>query len=119
MALGVEMGNDKFKKMTDEQLVAATNSRLWISGEEGQAAAELYKRQKLQNGKNFQNQKWILFIAIVSVIIAAITLAIVSVQFFQYHNKTKNNYTEAQFNCAHPDQATKLNPSKTMEKIKH
>jgi len=35
------MKNDKFKKMTDEQLIAIANNRLWTSGEEGMAAAEL------------------------------------------------------------------------------
>ena len=77
------MKNDKFKAMSDEELVAKANSRLWISGEEGQVAAELSRRRKIDETKNSSVQKQVRNMTIAVLIIAAITLFITMLQFFQ------------------------------------
>jgi hypothetical protein len=111
-SLGVKMENDKFKAMSDEKLITAANSRLWISGEEGPAAAELYKRQKQREGRNLKIQFCILGATILAIIIAAITLFFVIRQFYQpiyfyqcpdkkvkYSQKTQlNSYQTGQIN---------------------
>ena len=53
------MKNDKFKNMTDEQLVKISHPSIWRSDDEGLARAELYKREKAKEGKNFSVQKQI------------------------------------------------------------
>ena len=77
------MENNKFKAMSDEQLIAKANSRLWISGEEGIAAAELYRRKKIEKTKNSSVQRQVRNMTIAVLIIAAITLFFTVLPFFQ------------------------------------
>ena len=111
------MKNDKFKAMSDEELVAKANSRLWISGEEGQVAAELYRRQKQREDKNLKIQSWVLRTTILAVIIAAVTLTFVIIQFFQYPAKTVKEHEKTHLNCYQTAQRSGLGTSKAIEPL--
>lgn len=69
--------------MSDEKLITVANNRLWASGEEGQASAELYRRKKIEETKNSSIQKQIRNITIAVLIIAAITLFFTVLPLFQ------------------------------------
>ncbi len=86
------MEDDKFKAMSDEQLVSIAHKTGVVTGEEGPAAAELYKRQKevekrniLLQEENITLQKQIKRAAYLAVFISAITLGFVMFQVFQHH----------------------------------
>ena len=76
--------------MSDEKLITVANNRLWASGEEGQASAELYRRKKIEETKNSSIQKQIRNITIAVLIIAAITLFFTVLPLFQKSLKPHN-----------------------------
>ena len=73
------MENNKYKEMTDEQLTAKVNNRLFTNSKEGEMAAELFKRQLKREDKRLIKLKephWSLtplfIVAILTMIFAAI-----------------------------------------------
>ena len=82
--------------MSDEQLVAIVYNRAWTSGEEGLAAAELHRRQKLKDDKNIRIQKWLLYFTIAILFFTIIGIFVT--WFVQQKNNTDSNTTGYQTN---------------------
>lgn len=107
------MSDEDFKSLSDERLIKMTKESQ-SSPDNVKASIELHRRQKqfedkniLLQDKNISLQKWILRFSILAVIIAAITLFFVIIQYSQSPIKTIN----------HQDQ-TNLNTAKTTNDIK-
>jgi hypothetical protein len=115
---------EDFTKMSDDQLIANTVNPSTHKNHQA-AAAELHRRQReydnnnlvLQN-KNLSLQKWILRAAVLAVIIAAITLAFVVVQFFQHPEKITSSHEQIHINSTQKQPQNEPNPSKTLEPLK-
>jgi len=77
------MEENQFKTMSDEQLVAMTHSPGMITGKEGPAAAELYRRQKVRDDKNTKIQKWILRLTIPILLFTLIGVIVAILSYFK------------------------------------
>jgi len=115
---------EDFTKKSDDQLVAIIAVPPSNAAHRA-AAAELDRRQKeyesknlLLQSKNISLQRWIFRITLIAVIIAAITLIVVLLQFFQrpihIPSKDQQNYH------SHPAKKpnNKFRPSKILEPLK-
>jgi uncharacterized membrane protein YvbJ len=115
---------EDFTKMSDDQLIAITVNPSTHKNHQA-AAAELQRRQReydnnnlaLQS-KNLSLQKWILRATVLAVIIAAVTLAFVVVQFFQHPEKITSRHEQTYINSTQKQLQNELNPSKTLEPLR-
>jgi len=108
------MNDNPFKDTSDEELVAIINDPFCKSSNQPQAAVELHRRKKQQGRKNF-------CITIITVIIAAITLIVVLLQFCQSLIRIPSDCKQS--NYSHPSkqlnqQINDINQSKTLESLK-
>lgn len=108
---------EDFTKKSDEQLVGITvvppSNRAHRA-----AAAELHRRQKRDKAKNLSLQRRILRIAIITMIIAGLTLLVVILQFCQHPEKITGTHEQPYTNGTEKQPNDQLKPSKTLEPLK-
>ena len=122
-ALGAEMEED-FTKKSDDQLVAIIAVPPNNAAHRA-AATELHRRQKeyesknlVLQSKNISLQKWIFRITLIAAIIAAITLIVVLLQFFQRPIRIPSKDQQSYHSHPAKQPNNEFRPSKALEPLK-